>query len=238
VRDRPQWRVLQGGSRRYVDALLKRFSGELRLATPVDRLQRGEDQVTVHAADGSAQAFDYVVLACHSDQSLALLDDPDNVEREVLGAIDYQPNEVVLHTDECLLPRRRRAWAAWNYRLGHERGLATLTYNMNILQGLATTVPLCVTLNDTARIDPARVLHRETLSHPQYTLEALRAQGRLHQLNGRRRSFYCGAYWGYGFHEDGVVSAMRAVADLEQCIDDQQLSLHGTRAASASYAGQ
>lgn len=238
LRDRPQWRVVEGGSRTYVERLLADFGGTLRLSTPVLRVQRAPDGVTVTTARDGPQRFDAAVLACHSDQALAMLADPDADERRVLGAIDYVDNEVVLHTDTALLPSRRRAWAAWNYRLGtRQRGAATLTYNMNILQGLDNRSPLCVTLNDTARIDPRRILHVTTMAHPLYTPEAVAAQNAAAAINGGRRTFYCGAYWGNGFHEDGVASAHAAVAALESDIAHEKLSVHRADRAPAALAG-
>ncbi len=223
-RDRPQWRTLVGGSRSYVQKLLARLDGELRLSTPVQGVKRLPDSVIVHAEGRAAEHFDYVVFACHSDQALALLDAPNDDERRVLGAIPYQDNEVVLHTDASLLPRRRRAWASWNYHLtAEEQPRATLTYNMNILQGLVSREPLCVTLNSTASIDPDRVLHVTTMAHPLYTSQGIRAQAEVAEINGAQRSFYCGAWCGYGFHEDGVVSGLRAAEALLERIDDEQL---------------
>ncbi len=223
-RDRPQWRTLVGGSRSYVERLLARFHGELRLATPVQGVTRLPDSVIVHTEGHPAQHFDYVVFACHSDQALALLDAPQDDEQRVLGAIPYQDNEVVLHTDASLLPRRRRAWAAWNYHLtAAEQPRATLTYNMNVLQGLVSREPLCVTLNSTPEIDPERVLHVTSMAHPLYTAEGIRAQAEVAQINGAHRSFYCGAWCGYGFHEDGVVSGLRAAEALLDCIENEQL---------------
>jgi predicted NAD/FAD-binding protein len=154
--------------------------------------------------------FDHVVLATHSDQALALLRDLSPREREILYSIPYQSNEAVLHTDVRLLPRRRRAWASWNYHLLSEPpGRATITYHMNRLQSLAAEREFCVTLNHTARIDPDRVIKRIQYSHPVYTPDAVRAQSRVAEISGSRRTHFCGAYWGWGFHEDGVNSALR-----------------------------
>jgi len=170
---------------------------------------RDPDGVTVISAAGT-ERFDKVVFACHSDQALALLATPSADERAVLGTLTYASNDVVLHTDTRLLPRRRKAWASWNYRLGGaEQAPAALTYNMNILQGIDAPVTFCVSLNQTAQIDPAQVLARFSYSHPQYSLAALAAQARQGELQGRQHSYYCGAYWGNGFHEDGVLSALK-----------------------------
>jgi len=154
-----------------------------------------------------------VVFACHSDQALKLLAEPTGPEWEILGAIGYADNEVVLHTDTRLLPRRRRAWASWNYRLGGpSEQLAAVTYNMNILQGIEAPETFCVSLNQSEAIDPELVLARFTYAHPQYSLAGIAAQARAEELLGARHSYFCGAYWGNGFHEDGVVSALRVAA--------------------------
>lgn len=215
IADRPVWRVVKGGSRSYVDALLKHFGGTLRLADPIERVTRSANGVTVQAKVSGQHEFDQVIFACHSDQALNLLGDPTPEETAALSSLPYQDNEVVLHTDISLLPRTTRAWAAWNYHRHRDQpDAATLTYNMNILQHLGTSVPLCVTLNARERIDPARVLHVATMAHPLYTEPGIAGQARLNLLNGQNRTAFCGAYCGNGFHEDGVVSAQRAVAAL------------------------
>lgn len=209
VNHRPQWRVVEGGSRAYVAPLCQRFAERIRLNCAVSRVQRDERGVEV-ASPAGLERFDRVVFACHSDQALALLDSPSDTERQVLGALGYAGNEVILHTDTRLLPRRRKAWAAWNYRLGDlDQAPASLTYDMNILQGIEAPVTFCVSLNQGALIDPAQVLARFTYAHPQYSLAAVAAQAREAELQGQRHSFYCGAYWANGFHEDGVNSALR-----------------------------
>jgi predicted NAD/FAD-binding protein len=213
--DRPRWRYVRGGSRTYVEALLRRLRGRVRLGTPVATIARVGDHVTVVPRGGHPEVFDEVVLATHSDQALALLADPSDAERAVLGAIPYQPNEAVLHTDRALLPRRERAWASWNYHLVDEpRDRATMTYLMNRLQGIDSPEPLCVTLNHTAGVDPEKILHVERFAHPVFTPEGMRAQERHAEISGVRRTHYAGAYWRWGFHEDGVWSALRACAAL------------------------
>ncbi len=210
VRGRPQWRVIRGGSRRYVEALVAPFRGRIRTASPVRQVARFADRVEV---DG--EAFDRVVLACHSDQALALLADPSRAERDVLGALPYQVNDAVVHTDRSVLPRARAAWAAWNYLVTDEpERPATLTYNMNILQSLPAPETFCVTLNPHAPIPPERVVGRVRYHHPLYTPAAVRAQARRGEISGVRRTHYAGAYWGYGFHEDGVVSARAVAAEV------------------------
>ena len=204
VNDQPEWRVIQGGSARYVDALIAPFRHRIRTSTPVRSVERRHAHVVV---DG--ETFDQVIFACHSDQALALLSDPTRREREVLGAIPFQKNDVVLHTDTSVLPRTRRAWASWNYHVSQdEEAPATVTYNMNKLQTLEASSTYCVTLNATERIDPSTILYRTQFSHPMFTREAREAQKRRSEISGLAGTHYCGAYWGFGFHEDGVRSAV------------------------------
>jgi predicted NAD/FAD-binding protein len=207
---RPDWRAVVGGSSRYVETLTAPMCDRLRLSTPVTRIERHADRVEVTPERGGPESFDEVVVAAHSDQALAMLADPSPAEAEVLGAIAYQPNDVVLHTDASLLPRRRRAWASWNFRIQDEPAdRTTVTYHMNRLQSLDSEQHLCVTLNRTEAIDPELVIGARELSHPVFTHAALAAQRRWGELSGVRRTHYCGAYWGYGFHEDGVQSGLR-----------------------------
>lgn len=205
---RPQWRTVTGGSRRYVDALLAAFPGEVRLGTPVTGVRRSENGVEVATTEGRS-TFDEAVLACHADQALALVDDADATERELLSAFPYEVNEAILHTDVRVLPRRRRCWAAWNHRAAADGdgGRVAATYNMNILQSLPARETWCVTLNDERLIDPARIHRRIRWSHPLFTLDRQRVQRRRGEMLRRRGLSYCGAYWGWGFHEDGVASA-------------------------------
>jgi predicted NAD/FAD-binding protein len=205
VDDRPPWRVVTGGSNRYVERLVEPFRDRVRTGTPVRRVTRSADHVTV---DG--ERFDHVVLACHSDEALSMLADPSPLEVEVLGAMPYQANDVVLHTDTSVLPRRRSAWGAWNYWLrGEPSAPATVTYNMNILQSLPGPRTWCVTLNATDAIDPATIAFRTTYHHPMYTTDGFAAQDRHAEISGLGRTHFCGAYWGYGFHEDGTRSGVR-----------------------------
>jgi predicted NAD/FAD-binding protein len=208
VNRRPQWRVIEGGSRGYIDPLCAHFRQHIRLNCPVQRVSRDATGVNILSAAG-LERFDKVVFACHSDQALALLETPSKAEREVLGALAYASNEVLLHTDTGVLPQRRQAWASWNYRLGGSvRAPAALTYNMNILQGLDAPVTFCVSLNQSDVVDPAKVLARFEYAHPQYSLAGVAAQARQGDLQGRQHSYFCGAYWANGFHEDGVVSGL------------------------------
>jgi uncharacterized protein len=215
IRGRPRWRTIRGGSRRYVEALIRPWRDRLRLATPVTAIHRHDDHVTVTPRGGAPERFDEVVLAAHADQALAMLADPTDREHELLGAFPYQRNQAVLHTDERLLPRRRRAWASWNYHLLAEpTGTPAVTYHMNRLQSLAADREFCVTLNRTEAIDPAKTIRMIDYAHPVYTAAGAAAQGRHAEISGRNRTHYCGAYWGWGFHEDGVVSAIRVAERL------------------------
>jgi uncharacterized protein len=213
LRGRPRWRTVCGGSESYVRALVEPWRHRLRLDTPVQAIERREDGVVVKPHGGEPEHFDEVVIATHSDQALGLLGDATRREREILGALPYQANEAVLHSDASVLPRRRRAWASWNYHLLEQPGeSAAVTYHMNRLQSLKADRELCVTLNRTAAIDPAKAIRTIPYAHPLYTAEGVRAQARRAEICGRNRTHYCGAYWGWGFHEDGVVSAL-AVAE-------------------------
>jgi predicted NAD/FAD-binding protein len=210
LRGRPRWRTVRGGSARYVEALLARFPGRVLLGTAVRDIARRPDHVLVTPAHGEPQRFDEVVMATHSDQALALLSDATDREHEVLGSIPYQANEAVLHTDVRMLPRRRRAWASWNYHLLDTPGdRTTVTYHMNRLQSLTAERDFCVTLNRTQEIDPRHVIRTIRYAHPVYTAAGVQAQERFDEISARDRVHFCGAYWGWGFHEDGVVSALR-----------------------------
>lgn len=212
LRNRLQWRVITGGSSRYVDKLVAPFVERIRLDCPVQNIRRFPDRVELVSRAGS-ETFDQVILAVHSDQALALLSDPSDLEREVLGPISYQRNEVLLHTDTRVMPTDRRIWASWNYLIPAEPGSSsTVTYDMNILQSIAAPETFLVSLNQNHRIDPAKVLGSYVYHHPAYTPEVPAAQQRHGEISGRNRTHFCGAYWGYGFHEDGVRSAMAVCA--------------------------
>ena len=209
VRDQPQWLVIKGGSNRYAEKLTEPFRGRIRLRCPVESVKRLSDSVEVIPRGGTPERFDQVVIAAHSDQALAMLADPSDREREILGAIPYQKNETVLHTDTALLPRRRICWASWNYIIPEqESGGVALTYDMNILQTLSAPKEFCVTLNQTHAIDPEKVLVHMIYDHPVYTVKGIAAQKQRDTINGINRTYFCGAYWGHGFHEDGVNSAL------------------------------
>jgi len=212
VNGRPQWRVVRGGSETYLRRLTAGFQDRIRLDCPVRELTRGGGHVWVRAGGDSRQRFDAAFVACHSDEALALLGDADASERAVLGAIPYQKNEAVLHTDTRLLPRSALARAAWNYQVPGEPGRgASVTYHMGILQSLDVTPPFLVTLNAGSTIDPSTILTRMHYAHPLFTPAAIVAQASHRAINGVRGTYYCGAYWGFGFHEDAVVSAERAL---------------------------
>lgn len=212
VSERPQWHVIKGGSSAYVQPLTASFAERIRLNCPVHKVERHDDGVTVTSAAGS-ERFDQVVFACHSDQALRLLADPSAQEQQILGDLRYADNDVVLHTDTRVLPRRQLAWASWNYRLGGPAEQPTaLTYNMNILQGIDAAQTFCVSLNQTDAIDPQKILARYTYAHPQYSVAATAAQARWAEISGQQHTHFCGAYWASGFHEDGVVSALRVAA--------------------------
>jgi predicted NAD/FAD-binding protein len=212
----PQWKYVVGGSQTYVRAICGRLGDAVRSGCAVERVERAADGVAVRLAGGQAEWFDEVVLACHSDQALRMLgDDATRAERDVLGAIEYQANEAVLHTDAALLPKRKRAWSAWNF-LATADGEApvAVTYHMNLLQKLPTATPVNVTLNATERIDPAKVIRAMRYDHPVYTGETFGAQRRWSEVSGVDRVHLCGAYWGWGFHEDGVKSGLRVVESI------------------------
>ena len=215
VNDRPDWYVVKGGSKTYAQALTRPFKDCIKLSTPVTRVERLNKGVRVISAEGEA-TYDAVFFACHSDQALKMIHNPTEAEKQVLGAIKYQDNEVLLHTDDSVLPKRKSAWAAWNYHLlDGDQSRVPVTYNMNILQGLDCSDQFCVTLNNSDVIDKDKVLKRLTYHHPIYTRESVAAQARHAEIN-TDKFYFCGAYWRYGFHEDGVVSALNAVKQFER----------------------
>ncbi|MEM8563277.1 MAG: FAD-dependent oxidoreductase [Pseudomonadota bacterium] len=216
VSDRPQWRVIEGGSREYLRPLCQRFEDRIYTNCGVRTVRRQGNQVSLMLVDGRELQFDQVVLATHSDQALALLEEPSPAERDILGALPYQSNEVILHTDTRLLPKNRKTWSSWNYSLGSDQQRAVVTYNMNILQGISAPETFCVTLNNTAAINPVKIFGRFNFDHPVFSLGGIAAQQRWQEINGQRNTWFCGAYWRNGFHEDGVVSALRVAEALNQ----------------------
>ena len=211
IKDKPTWWVINGGSKNYVKKMTAGFTDRIMVSTPVKRVKRNDSIEIIAGSPQHMTRFDAVVFACHSDQALALLADPSYAENEILRAITYQKNDVLLHTDHSVLPTRRKAWSSWNYQLDSdpERPVA-LTYNMNILQGLESSVTFCVTLNDPEAVSPDRIIKEITYHHPLITVESISAQKRKNEISGVNNTYYCGAYWHNGFHEDGVVSAMDA----------------------------
>lgn len=211
VNDRPQWRTVAGGSHTYVQRILAGFSGEVRLSAPVIAIRRDDNRVTLETSSGPAGEFDGVVIAAHADEALRFLADPSDEEKRLLGAWIYQPNDTVLHTDACVMPPLKRIWSSWNYTReqgGDPSGPAAVSYFMNRLQGLTTSEPLFVSLNRRSPIPPQRVIMKTVYHHPTYSRAALAAQRELPSLNGKRHTWFCGSYFGYGFHEDAVRSAV------------------------------
>lgn len=209
ITNRPQWYVISGGSREYLKKFTSPFHDRIRLNSPVEQVRRLEEGVELIVRGGTAQVFDHLIFACHSDQALRILEDPTAIETDVLSCFPYEQNSAVLHTDESLLPKKRSAWAAWNYHVREDQPRAsTVTYNMNILQGIKSRRTFCVTLNEDDLIDPELILGQYNYSHPLFTLERESAQSRHCDLIDHDDISYCGAYWGNGFHEDGVNSAL------------------------------
>jgi uncharacterized protein len=215
VQNRPQWRVIEGGSREYLGPLTQRFSQRIFTDCAVESIvRRPGAQVTLLTSDGRSLSFDEVVIATHSDQALKMLQEPSELERDILAAIPYQSNEVVLHTDVRMLPRNAKTWSSWNYTLGADSARAVVTYNMNILQGIEAPEVFCVTLNNTAAINPHKIIGQFEYDHPVFSIEGQAAQQRWEEINGVDHTWFCGAYWHNGFHEDGVVSALRVASAL------------------------
>lgn len=210
LKDRPLWRTISGGSVNYVNRLVAPFRDSIRLRTPVTQIRRDVSGVEIQTPGGPPERFDQVVLACHANQALAMLAAPTELEQEIIGSFPYAPNDVVLHSDTSVMPRHKAAWASWNYCRGDRSDQPLdLTYDMNRLQNLSAGNPYLVSLNRSQHLDSSLVHGRFTYEHPQYDARGMIQQPRHDELNGPNRTFYCGAYWGYGFHEDGVASALR-----------------------------
>ena len=221
VVNRPNWWVISGGSKKYVEKMIYDFKGKIRLSTPVKNVKRGIDSITVKFGSNGLEKenFDSIIFACHSNQSLAMLDSPSKQEEEVLGAIKYQRNDALLHFDDSILPKRKNAWSSWNYLLDEDPNRAVaLTYNMNILQSLKSDRTFCVSLNSGDLIDRSKVIKHLNYEHPLFTLSSINAQGRKHEVSGKNNTYYCGAYWRNGFHEDGVTSALDVCKDFGQSL--------------------
>jgi predicted NAD/FAD-binding protein len=226
VNDRPVWQSVRGGSREYVRALVAATRAHFRTSTPVESIHRQPGQVTVRTRRGDTEHFDYVFLACHSDQALAMLEAPSRLEQALLGAFPYAANEAILHTDDSLLPVRPLARAAWNYHLLRDRQEpVALTYDMNVLQSLEAPVRFLVTLNHRRAIDERKILRSVQYHHPVYLPAGVAAQKRHREVNGVQRTYFCGAYWRYGFHEDGVVTSQTALRHFDEDLQNAQLPL-------------
>ena len=226
ITNRPQWYVIKGGSRSYIGPLTKGFADNIRLNSQVEKVIRTDNGVGIEV-HGETHWFDDVIFACHSDQAMRMLGDISSTEQEILGDMAYQANEVVLHTDIGLLPKRKAAWAAWNYLLDgsqeEQERLPSLTYNMNILQHIQSEHTFSVTLNSTKKINPNKILRSFTYHHPVFTTESIAAQQRKDEVQGKKSTWFCGAYWYNGFHEDGVRSALDVVQGLEEKYREQKV---------------
>ena len=215
--DRPNWWVIKNGSKSYVKGITKPYHDKIRLSTPVLSVERVDSKIKIRSGQNNAseEFFDAVVFATHSNQSLRLLKDPSKFENEILGAIPYQNNKAILHYDDSILPKRKNAWSSWNYLLDQDKNKpVSLTYNMNILQGIDCERTFCVSLNSEELIDPKKILKRLDYEHPLFNIKGLEAQKRKREISGINNTYYCGAYWRNGFHEDGVVSALDVCADF------------------------
>jgi predicted NAD/FAD-binding protein len=229
VNDRPTWRVIKGGSNQYVEPLVADHRDCIRLNSPVESVQRKSGFVEIKVRNAEAERFDQVFIACHADQALKMITDPSSRESATLGAFSYQPNEAILHTDETVMPQQKRAWAAWNYHIPdsvNER--VAVTYNMNILQGIDSPVQFCVSLNHARAIDESSIIRRIQYSHPVFTPEAVIAQKQHSFINGDQRTYFCGAYWRNGFHEDGVVSALAALKHFKERLRNEERNIRRT----------
>ena len=219
--DRPNWWVITGGSKRYVEKMVDGFENKIRLSSPVKNVKREGGSITVQFGANSLESenFDSVIFATHSNQSLAMLDSPTKEEVEILSAIKYQKNDALLHYDDSILPKRKNAWSSWNYLLDEDQNKAVaLTYNMNILQSLKSDRTFCVSLNSGNLIDESKVIKELSYDHPLFTTSSINAQSRKHEISGKNNTYYCGAYWRNGFHEDGVMSALDVCKDFGESL--------------------
>ena len=209
IKNRPQWCAVKGGSKAYIDPMTSGFKDQIRLSTPVNSVVRDDSWIEVNHATGK-ETFDQLVFACHSDQALDLLKNASIEEKAILGELLYQQNDVILHSDASLMPKKSLSWASWNFLAGEqEHNDPTLvTYCMNILQGIASDQPFLVSLNARHKIDPEKIIGEYDYTHPVYSVAGMKAQSRRNEISGVGRIHYCGAYWYNGFHEDGVRSAL------------------------------
>ena len=216
INDRPQWLTISGGSINYVDKLTKPFKQKIKLNQKIKYVERKHDHIAIQFQD-RLERFDWIFFACHSDEALKLIKNPDLNEENILKAIPYTNNEVVLHYDESFMPKRKLAWAAWNYHINdNPTSPASLTYNMNILQNLKTKIPILVTLNPHNKINKKKIIKTLSYTHPQYSLQGMKAQANHHMISGVNHTSFAGAYWGNGFHEDGVKSALDAITQFNK----------------------
>ena len=208
--NRPKWWVIKDGSSAYIKKIIKGFESKINISSPIRTVSRLDNGIEIETANSKKPLiFDAVVFATHSDQALGMLKDPTEKEKDILSSIPYQKNEVLLHTDSSVLPKRKLAWASWNYQLdSNPESPVVLTYNMNILQSLDCDETFCVTLNDHQSVDKSKVLKKITYHHPLFTVKGIEAQKRKLEISGVNNTYYCGAYWHNGFHEDGVASAI------------------------------
>jgi len=219
VNDRPQWLTIRNGSQSYVEKLCQPYKKAIKLNSNIKRIERKPNEIIIYDQDGK-KSFDYLFMACHSDEAMNLLSDLTKDERRILSAIPYINNEIYLHTDASIMPKNKLSWAAWNYNIDRKTNEPiTLTYNMNILQNIKTTTPILVTLNPKGNIRGEKIIKKLNYAHPLFTIDGIKAQKKHHLISGVNRTFFAGAYWGNGFHEDGVRSAYDVVNQLKKMID-------------------
>ena len=217
--NRPQWFVISGGSKSYIKKIVEGYKDKVKLSTPVKKVRRDDNGVDVFFGEkGSSEKFDKVIFATHSDQALRLLEEPSQEEIDILGALPYQKNEAILHTDSGILPKKKITWSSWNFLNVNKSSPVSLTYNMNILQSLETKIDFLVTLNGSGAIDPKKIIKKILYHHPLFTIDGIEAQKKKHEISGVNNTFYCGAYWGNGFHEDGVNSAIDVSNSLNKAV--------------------
>ena len=226
INHRPQWKTVVGGSRQYVQKLSQPFAKNIKLNSRIESIDRNNNKIAIHFSNTITEHFDHLIMACHSDEALNLLAKPTNKEIETLGKINYQANEAVLHTDSSIMPNNKQAWSSWNYLLPKTRtDNAKVTYYMNLLQPLNTHQDYFVTLNLSNRIDENKIIRKIAYQHPVFDRAAIRAQSNKSLINGEHNTWYCGAYWRHGFHEDGVWSALTTIEQFNREVNDAQLHL-------------
>ena len=226
ISHRPQWKTISGGSKEYVSKLTKPFSNRIKLNCAVEKITRQRGSVTIHTANESPRQFDHVFMACHSDQALQMIERPSVLEHQILKSIEYQFNLATLHTDSRLMPSNKDAWSSWNYLLPeNDNEHVKVTYYMNRLQNLNTQQDYFVSLNLEKQIDPSKVIRHIAYMHPVFNQQAINAQNQFSEINGIKNTWYCGAYWRNGFHEDGVWSAKQALKYFNLKSQDEELYL-------------